>query len=85
MLTKDDLRRAVADLWSQVLDEGDDYLVLADHYGNPARLRIVPDGVQIAWAVDKDGTSVWDEPDHVFADARHAALHAFQGPVKGRP
>ena len=78
------MRRAVADLWSQSIATGDDYLVFHDHFGNPARLRHEDGRYFIAWVVDGDGEARWDEDENSFDNPRQAALHAFQGPEKGR-
>jgi|SRR5581483_3104185 len=80
----DAMRRAVTDLWSQPLQTGDDYIVFADHYGNPTRIRMDGDQYFVAWAVEDGNSSRWDEDPHSYDNPRHAALHAFQGPAKGR-
>lgn len=82
--TKDALVKAVADLWSQVIQSGEDYVIFYDHYGNPARIRKDQDDYYVAWAVDQHGKSVWDENGEPIENPRHAALLAFQGPVLGR-
>ena len=79
----DQLRRAIADLWSQPIESGADYVVFYDHFGNPARIREQEGAYLIAWAVESP-TAGWDEYGRRFDNPRQAALHAFQGPEKGR-
>lgn len=78
------MMRAVADLWSQVIEVDDDHIVFYDHYGNPARLRRTENRYFIAWVTEESGEPAWDESDRAFESPREAALHAFQGPTLGR-
>lgn len=82
--THDKLARAVADLWSQVIESGDDYVVFHDHYGNPARVRKVGGSYYVAWAMEEGDAGVWNENSSPIDNPRQAALYAFQGPVLGR-
>jgi hypothetical protein len=78
------MTRAIADLWSQVIESGDDFVIFHDHYGNPARIRIENNEYRIAWVVETNGQSRWDENERAFDSPREAALYAFQGPTLGR-
>lgn len=83
-LPGDQMRQAVADLWSQPAESGEDFIVFHDHFGNPARIRHDGGSYLIAWALDSEGELAWDEDSRSFDNPRQAALHAFQGPDKGR-
>lgn len=79
----DQMKRAVADLWSQSISTGDDWVAFYDHDGKPARLRWDGTGYRIAWVIGPDDSPEWDESDDEFDNPRQAALHAFQGAVRG--
>ena len=75
---------AVSDLWSHVIESGDDFVIFHDHYGNPARIRIDDGKYRIGWVIEEAGNSRWDENERPLDNPREAALHAFQGPLLGR-
>ncbi|HEV3312623.1 MAG TPA: hypothetical protein VG815_19085 [Chloroflexota bacterium] len=73
------MRRAVTDLWSQIVEADDDAVVFFDHFGNPARIRREEGKYRIGWKVIDAEPYEWQESPRAFDNPREAALHAFQG------
>lgn len=75
----DQLRRAARDLWSSVLESGDDYVVLMDRRRLSARVQRTEGGLyEIGWEADEGNE--WITHGRLFDNPREAAFHAFQGP-----
>jgi hypothetical protein len=78
---RDQLAQAVRDLWSMVLELGDDYVVFMDRRRLNARVgRAANRRYRVAW--EEDGT--WVEHTGDFENPREAAFHAYQGPHECR-
>lgn len=78
------MTRAVADLWSQVIESGEHHVVFYDHSGQPARIRLAGEGYRIGWPRELGGRTEWSESERQFDSPREAAFHAFQGPSEGQ-
>jgi hypothetical protein len=75
----DQLVRAARDLWSSVLETGDDYIVFVDHRRLSTRVqRIVRGTYQVSWEGEDGGD--WIQYEREFENLREAAFHGFQGP-----
>jgi hypothetical protein len=75
----DQLVRAARDLWSAVLESGDDYVIFMDHRRLPTKVERTDTGTfRVSWAGEDDGP--WVMYDREFEDLREAAFHGFQGP-----
>ena len=75
---KEQLERAVRDLWSMVLESGDDFVVLMDRRRMSALVARTPDGLYgISWECE-DGT--WVTFERELENPREAAFRAYQGP-----
>lgn len=75
---REQLVRAARDLWSQVHESGDDYVVFTDHRGLPTRIERRPDGAYYVLWENEDET--WQTYPRTFENLREAAFHGFQGP-----
>ncbi|HEX8917617.1 MAG TPA: hypothetical protein VF898_03870 [Chloroflexota bacterium] len=74
---RDRLQRAARDLWSQVIDLGESYVVFIDRRGLHTRVELGEDGFfRVSW---QDEPS-WITFPRTFENPREAALHAYQGP-----
>jgi len=78
------MKRAVADLWSQCVGTGDDFVAFYDHEGSIARVRQEGDAYRIAWVQEGDGDTRWLESEREFDNPREAAFVAFQGSLRGK-
>jgi hypothetical protein len=78
------MKHAVADLWSAPIRFDDNSVVYYDHYGHPTRIRHEEGAYFVAWPLESGGEVTWNEDPHGYDSPREAALHAFQGPEKGR-
>lgn len=73
------LVRAARDLWSSVLESGDDYIVFMDHRRLSTRVQRTDRGTyEVSWE-GEDGAD-WTRYEREFEDLREAAFHGFQGP-----
>ncbi|GAC1396460.1 MAG: hypothetical protein NVSMB52_09970 [Chloroflexota bacterium] len=70
--------RAARDLWSLVLDSGEDFVVLMDRRRLGARVeRDVHGTYSVSWETDEHE---WLPFERKFESPREAAFHAYQGP-----
>lgn len=75
---QDQLVRAVRDLWSAVVESGEDYVVFTDRRRLPARVQRTEAGAfAVQWETE-DGDQIMHE--RAFDNLREAAFHAYQGP-----
>lgn len=75
---REQLERAVRDLWSMLQESGEDYVVFMDRRRMNTRVRRNGrGGYEVSWE-SEDGA--WLPYDREFANPREAAFHAFQGP-----
>lgn len=75
---EEQLRRAAADLWSTVIESGEDFVVFVDHRGLPTRVRRRPDErYAVSWETENEA---WVDHAEAFDNPREAAFHGFQGP-----
>lgn len=75
---RDQLERAVHDLWSSLIEVGETYVVFMDRRRLSARVQRLPDGqYQVSWECEDGG---WTEHARRFENPREAAFHAYQGP-----
>lgn len=76
---REQLERAVADLWTMSYETGDDFIVLMDRRRLQARVQRTDDGTyRISWEDEDD--DVWREYEGEFSNPREATFHAYQGP-----
>jgi hypothetical protein len=72
------LQKAVGDLWSSMVDLGEDYVVFMDRRRLNARVeRSDSAHFAVSWE-QEDGS--WVAYDREFENPREAAFHAYQGP-----
>lgn len=72
------LERAVRDLWSMLVESGENYVVFLDHRGLSTRVEQGADGkFYVAW---EGPDETWIPYTGSFDNPREAAFHAFQGP-----
>ena len=75
---RDQLERAARDLWSMVVELGDDYAVFMDRRHLSTRVQRTPDGeYRVSWE-QEDGS--WTDHAGAFENLREAAFHGYQGP-----
>lgn len=75
---REQLERAVRDLWSMLQDSGDDYVVFMDRRRLSTRVDRTRDGTyRLSW---EDETGSWVEGEREYENPREAAFHAYQGP-----
>jgi hypothetical protein len=75
---REQLQKAVGDLWSSVGELGEDYVVFVDRRRLNARVQRSDSGLfAVSWEQD-DGSRV--DYDQQFENPREAAFHAYQGP-----
>lgn len=75
----DQLVRAARDLWSSVLESGDDYVVFMDHRRLSTRVQRTPRGTyEVSW--EDEESDQWIRYEREFENPREAAFHGFQGP-----
>lgn len=75
----DQLVRAARDLWSSVVESGNDYIVFMDHRRLSTRVQRTARGTyQVSWE-EEDGED-WFLYEREFENLREAAFHGFQGP-----
>lgn len=75
---REQLQKAVADLWSSVVELGEDHVVFMDRRRLSTRVYRSEAGLfAVSWE-QEDGSRV----DHAqqFKNPREAAFHAYQGP-----
>ncbi len=76
--TQDQLVRAVRDLWSMVLDAGEDYVIFMDRRRLQTRVQKTSSGTfAVTWEVEE---GPWIPFEREFENPREAAFHAYQGP-----
>jgi hypothetical protein len=76
---QDQLVRAARDLWSSVLESGEDYVVFMDHRRLSTRVeKTVAGTFRVSWEDENDGE--WIVHEREFENPREAAFHGFQGP-----
>jgi hypothetical protein len=76
---QDQLVRAARDLWSSVIDSGDDYVIFMDHRRLSTRVQKTETGMfQVSW--EPEAGESWILHEHEFDNPREAAFHGFQGP-----
>lgn len=75
---QEQLERAARDLWSMVVDAGEDFIVFLDHRRLRTRIALGPNGLYgVSWELE-DGTRF--DHDGEFPQLREAAFHGYQGP-----
>ncbi|HEX6506277.1 MAG TPA: hypothetical protein VF221_01475 [Chloroflexota bacterium] len=75
---KEQLARAVRDLWTMVEESGDDYVVFMDRRRMSTRVERVEDGTfRVSWDTEE---GEWRVYHGWFDNPREAAFHAYQGP-----
>jgi uncharacterized protein (DUF1697 family) len=75
---QEQLERAAADLWSTIVESGEDFVVFYDHRGMQTRVERQPDErFAVSWEMDAEA---WVRHDEPFENLREAAFHGFQGP-----
>lgn len=76
---QDQLVRAARDLWSSVLESGDDYVVFMDRRRLSTRIQQLESGkFRVSW--EPDTGEDWVVYPSEFDNPREAAFHGFQGP-----
>ena len=74
----DQLERAARDLWSQIVEKGEDYVLFLDRRRLATRVRYESDGMYgVSWQQDDES---WTPFSRRFDNPREAAFHAYQGP-----
>jgi hypothetical protein len=68
----------VKDLWTMLVDSGEDFVVLMDRRRLNARVQRTPDSLYSVFWEDEDGQ--WQQFDGEFDNPREAVFHAYQGP-----
>ena len=75
---QEQLVRAARDLWSTVVESGEDYIVFMDRRRGNTRIARKPNGMYgVSWEL-KDGS--WVNHEREFENPREAAFHGYQGP-----
>lgn len=75
---QDQLVRAARDLWSSVVESGEDYVMFMDRRRLTTAVRLGADGLyHVSWEMD-DGR--WVDYERAFESLRQAAFHGYQGP-----
>lgn len=75
---RDQLERAVRDLWTSIFEAGDDHIVMMDRRRMGARVQQGEDGYfHVSWDVGEDE---WQPHERPFDNPREACFHAYQGP-----
>lgn len=75
---REQLERAVRDLWTMLAESGEDYVVFMDRRRMNTRVQREVNGrYRVSWE-DEDG--VWIEYERDFENLREAAFHGYQGP-----
>ena len=74
---REQLERAVRDLWSMVQDAGDDYVQFMDRRRMGTRVERVDESYRVSWE-QEDGS--WTTYERTFENPREAAFHGYQGP-----
>lgn len=72
------LEGAVKDLWTMLIEAGDDFAVLMDRRRMHARVQRGRDGLYQVYWEDEDGR--WEQFEGEFDNPREAVFHAYQGP-----
>lgn len=76
---QDQLVRAARDLWSAMVESGEDYVVFTDRRRLSTRIERVESGkFRVSWEPE-DGED-WIVYGREFENPREAAFHGFQGP-----
>lgn len=76
---QDQLVRAARDLWSSVVESGDDYVIFMDRRRLSTRVQRTDTGrFQVSW--EAEAGESWIVYDGEFDNPREAAFHGFQGP-----
>ena len=75
---REQLIRAIRDLWSMPRDSGEDFVVFMDRRRMNARVEQRGDGLFYVLWEELDGS--WSEHERAFENPREAAFHAYQGP-----
>ena len=76
---KEQLERAVRDLWTMMIESGEDYVVFMDRRRLQTRVDLGQDGLyHISWEPEDDGP--WIVSEQAFDALREAAFRGYQGP-----
>jgi hypothetical protein len=76
---QDQLARAARDLWSSVLESGEDYVIFMDHRRLSTRVQRTESGTfRVSW--EPEVGDDWLVYGQEFENPREAAFHGFQGP-----
>jgi len=76
---QDQLVRAARDLWTMVIESGEDYIVFVDRRRLQARVERGPDDRYfISWESETEDS--WIDYERPFEALREAAFRAYQGP-----
>lgn len=75
---QEQLERAARDLWSMIVESGEDFIVFMDRRRLNTRVALRSDGMYgVSWELE-DGS--WIDHTGEFQSPREAAFHGYQGP-----